>query len=86
MLHLAVTGDFVGSVAYPDDAQERDKLITSTVIEGASMLFLDNIETGWSISNRDKALLKLVTDTRHTGTNRSGCRRPSPGRRISCSS
>lgn len=60
-LNCAITGQIAAMTQLPDDREERGKLITSTVMESASLLAFDNVRTGSTIGNSYNDLHQLVT-------------------------
>ncbi len=67
IIHRAVTGRTVPSATLSQEREELAKVITSMVMEGASVAFFDNVQTSNQVGNAYTPLIKLVTDTEWQG-------------------
>ena len=66
-LGTTILGETLPSVTYPENEEEREKVISSVLLEGSSFLLFDNLRTASTIGNSHQKLIKLVTDTQYRG-------------------
>jgi hypothetical protein len=65
--HAAVTGSPAPTSIYPEQKEERGKIITATIMEGQTHLAFDNLKSGSTIGNSHHELATLVTSPMFKG-------------------
>jgi hypothetical protein len=59
--HAAITGSPAPASLYPERKEEREKVITATIMEGQTHLAFDNLRTGMTLGNSHAEVAAITT-------------------------